>query len=394
MELAWDPEIDTPATIAVIGGGSIGVEAAIYARFLGYSVMLFDAHKVGHRQLAWGEHLMPEPWSEVTTSLGLAALEAQGTASGFPADNAVCTYREYVEKYLLPVARTDLLYDGVQINSPVKSVSRTGCSEKSPGSLARRAEQEFRLLIESQQRGEYTQLVDIVLDCSGLAPGYGLASGSGLAIGEAVHRDKMRNGKVDVLGKDRARFAGLHTLLFGRDLTACANALDLARLATEVEGTRATWVVPKLIGVKETLEIPHDSPTELPAAAERLISNQNPAVVCLPAWGIEALQYESDWTVRLQTGEEETLDMRCDNFINCHRRTRDWSFCGGLPLATAVSDHCVSSEPHYYLLGDKLLDESGKMAIGLTHIRNAFALIGGRVDLDLYATIRRQSVTT
>ncbi len=393
MQLAWDPEIDTPATIAVIGGGSIGVEAALYGRFLGYTVLLFDAHKVGHRQLAWGEHLMQESWSQVTTSLGLAAIEAQGTASDFPADDTCCTYREYVEKYLLPVARTDLLYDGVQINSPVVSVSRTGCSLNSPASITRRAEQEFRVLVDSSPRGEYSQLVDIVLDCSGLAPRRGLASGSGLAIGEIANRAKMLSGKVDVLGKHRARFAGMQTLLFGRDLTACANAIDLARLATEVEGTRITWVVPKLIGTKESFEQLPDGPGDLAATAQRLIANQHPAVVSLPAWGIESLQHQTDWTVRLQTGEEETLDIRGDNFINCHSLTRDWSFCDSLALTTTASDHGTSPEPHYYLLGDKLLDGPCKISEGLAHVRRVFALIGGRVDLDLYATIPRQTAS-
>ncbi|MEC9117285.1 MAG: FAD-dependent oxidoreductase, partial [Planctomycetota bacterium] len=30
--------IDTPATIAILGAGPIGLEAALYARFLGYEV--------------------------------------------------------------------------------------------------------------------------------------------------------------------------------------------------------------------------------------------------------------------------------------------------------------------------------------------------------------------
>ncbi len=393
MDLAWDPEIDTPATIAVIGGGTVGVEAALYARFLGYTVLLFDAQKVGHRQLVWGDHCMDEPWGMATTSLGLAALEAQGTASDFPADDVCCSYREYVEKYLLPVARTDLLYDGVQINSPVVSISRTGCGSTSAESMPRRAEQEFRLLIDSRQRGEYSQLVDIVLDCSGLAPRRGLASGSGLAIGETTLKPKMRSGKVDVLGKERANFAGVHTLLFGRDLTACANAIDLARLATEAEGTRATWVIPKIIGVKDSLDLPTNGKSEFETAAQALLANKNPAVICLPAWGIEALQCEAEWKVRLQTSEEESLDISGDALINCHTPARDWSFADGLRLGTGgEAEDSASPEPHYYVLGDKLLGRPCSIADGLAQIARVFALIGGRVDLDLYTTIRRQNI--
>ena len=32
--------LDTPATIAITGNGPIGLEAALYARFLGYQVIL------------------------------------------------------------------------------------------------------------------------------------------------------------------------------------------------------------------------------------------------------------------------------------------------------------------------------------------------------------------
>jgi NADPH-dependent 2,4-dienoyl-CoA reductase/sulfur reductase-like enzyme len=42
----WDPEIDAPAVVAILGAGPIGIEAALYARFLGYDVLLFDQGKV------------------------------------------------------------------------------------------------------------------------------------------------------------------------------------------------------------------------------------------------------------------------------------------------------------------------------------------------------------
>src|SRR5690606_32674011 len=153
-----------------------------------------------------------------------AALAAQGSEKDLPAADARVSYRQYVEQYLIPVARTDLLYESVQVNSPVTSISRTCCSSSQAVPLAQRAEQEFRLLIESQQRGEYTQLVDIVLDCSGLSRRPGLASGGGMAIGERANTHEMLLGRLDVLGKQRGRLAGKHALIYGRDWTACANA--------------------------------------------------------------------------------------------------------------------------------------------------------------------------
>ncbi len=46
--------VDTPATIAVIGAGPIGLEAALYARFLGYDVRIYERDAVA-RSLRQGE---------------------------------------------------------------------------------------------------------------------------------------------------------------------------------------------------------------------------------------------------------------------------------------------------------------------------------------------------
>jgi hypothetical protein len=392
MQLDWDPEIDTPATVAVLGGGPVGVEAALYARFLGYSVLLFDTYKVGHRQLAWGEHRVPDTWANLTTPLGLAALAAQGTAGEAIDEQVHVTYRDYVERYLLPVARTDLLYDSVQINSPVLSVSRTGCGPGTQASLPRRSEQEFRILVDSRQRGEYTQLVDIVLDCNGLAASAGLASGGGLAIGQRAHTAEMRSGKLDVLGKARGALAGKHTLLFGGDSSACANAIDLAQLAAEVPETRTTWIIPKHIGAPKALDLPTTWPADMTSLAHQLADNQHPSTVALTAWGIESIQLAEGWKLRLQTGEEETLDISGDVFINCNLRRRDWSFCDGLLVAENSSSGFLTAEPHYYVLGEKSLGAHMRFADALEQIRSVFGMIGGRSDLDLYDTIRRQKV--
>ena len=164
MNLDWDPEIDTPATIAVIGGGPIGVETALYARFLGYYVILFEQAKIGQSLRNRGQSLMPFPIHEVVSSVGLAALQAQGAAIDFAASAEAMTYAQFSEKYLTPVAKTDLLYESVHVNAKVLSISRVGVPLDSAVSSEERAEKEFRILVNSKARGEFTQLADIVLD--------------------------------------------------------------------------------------------------------------------------------------------------------------------------------------------------------------------------------------
>ncbi|MCA9157581.1 MAG: hypothetical protein KDA72_04600 [Planctomycetales bacterium] len=404
MHIDWEPEIDTPATIAVIGAGPVGVEAALYARFLGYDLLLFDSRRVGHRQLAWGDHPLEPTWAGLTSPLGLAALAAQGadpdllSRMSIAACSDPCgdvSYRQYVEQYLIPVARTDLLYDSVQVNSPIISISRTSCGSDPTITNERRAEQEFRLLIDSRQRGEYTQLVDIVLDCSGLARPLGLASGGGWAIGERTAQPEMLSGRVDVLGKHRARLAGKHTLLFGRDDDACGNAIDLAELTQAAAGTRATWILPKQFGNHNTLSLQPHTSAEFIAAARRLADNEdsNSPVVSLAAWGIESMQVdgESGWRVRLQVSEEETLNIQTDELINCQAVQPDWSFAQALPLAQHQAEDGLTGEPHYYVLGQKAVGASNRctMPQAFEQIKKVFARIGGRAELDLYETVRR-----
>lgn len=406
MQIDWDPEVDTPATIAVIGSGPVGVEAALYARFLGYDVLLFDSRRVGHKQLAWGDHRLEPTWGELTSPLGLAALAAQGadpdllssmSKAAPPGQCSDVSYRQYVEQYLIPVARTDLLYESVQVNSPVTSLSRTSCGSDPTIANERRAEQEFRLLIDSQQRGEYTQLADVVLDCSGLARPSGLASGGGLAIGERTVQAEMLCGRVDVLGKHRLRLSGKHTLLFGRDHDACGNAIDLAKLAQTVAGTRATWILPKQFGGHETLALSPHATAEFGAAARRLACNEESEspVVSLAAWGIESVQMdaESGWQVRLQVSEEETLDIQGSELINCQEVQRDWSFTQSLPLAQRQDEDGLTGEPHYYVLGQKAVGvaERCTMPQAFEQIKKVFARIGGRAELDLYETVRKHN---
>ncbi len=49
--MLWDPEVESPASIAVIGAGSVGIEAALYARFLGYNVDIYDTGRRPERRL-------------------------------------------------------------------------------------------------------------------------------------------------------------------------------------------------------------------------------------------------------------------------------------------------------------------------------------------------------
>lgn len=393
--LPWEPAIDAPATVVVIGGGPVGIEAALYARFLGYSVLVLEQAKVGDSLLPWGDAPMGEDWNEVTTSLGLAALEAQQTLA-LPDARPTC--RSFVEHYLLPVARTDLLHDGIHVHSRVVSVSRLGCPPNHELPVEIRAEREFRVMFDSRQRGHTTQIADIILDCSGMASRRcGLSSGGGLAANELDFVDRFLHGKIDVPGAARASCLGKHCLLWGNTYEAVCNAKELLSLAEEDDATRITWVIPKQLGQSSCR--PAWPANTNGMQFETLLKDPPNALTQIDAWGIEAIQPQADgWKLRLQTTEEETLDVSCDVFVNCASPLPDWRFAQPLAAQSLLNEaHAPDSpsychEPHYYVLGQKSWGtETHCMKTAQAQIRQLFSRIGDRRELDLYSTVKPQN---
>ncbi|MCA9127034.1 MAG: hypothetical protein KDB22_08110 [Planctomycetales bacterium] len=398
MNLDWDPEIDTPATIAVIGGGPIGVETALYARFLGYYVILFEQAKIGQSLRNRGQSLMPFPIHEVVSSVGLAALQAQGAAIDFAASAEAMTYAQFSEKYLTPVAKTDLLYESVHVNAKVLSISRVGVPLDSAVSSEERAEKEFRILVNSKARGEFTQLADIVLDCSGLgSQRQGMAAGGGATIGQAHNESEVAIGKRDVLGRWRERYSGKHTVMLGSGWEAVANAMEFQKLAVSEPATQLTWIVPtRGNGSKIEFALPADVEPSIQLAAESFVASDSTNVIPMAALGVEALSRTSptSWKVQIQTQEDETIDVRCDEVINCASPLVDWQFATPIAAATQTLESfgtpIVRCEPHYYVLGQKSLPANRLLtpAIGFAQIRHAFAIIGGRADLNLFTSVK------
>ena len=103
--------LDPPGTIGVIGAGPLGIEAALYARFLGYDVTLFEATHPAHsltKDLGDAEDMaIPLSPDRCVSPLGRSALAAQ-TGSTVPKTSPT-TVREWCEQIWMPLVETDLL---------------------------------------------------------------------------------------------------------------------------------------------------------------------------------------------------------------------------------------------------------------------------------------------
>ncbi len=241
--------IDTPARIAVLGAGPIGLEAALYARFLGYDVAVFEAGEVANCVRRWGHVRMFTPFGMNRSPLGLAAVGAHDESYQPPADDALLTGREWIDRYLLPLSQTDLLSDHIQTHTSVVAVGKEELlktdlpGNAGHGNCADRGDWSFRLLVRNDAGEERLELADAVLDCSGVFNQSNFLGHGGIpSVGELEFQHLIDTRLPEILGKDRQHFAGKHTLLVGGGYSAATNAVALARLAREVRGTRVTWI--------------------------------------------------------------------------------------------------------------------------------------------------------
>ncbi|MDH3717298.1 MAG: FAD-dependent oxidoreductase, partial [Planctomycetota bacterium] len=177
--------IDSPATIAILGAGPIGLEAALYARFLGYQVQLLERGSVAENVRAWGHVKLFSPFRMNRSPLGLAALAAQYAQWQPPDDDALLTGREFAQQYLLPLSQTDLLADCIDEHTQVVAIGRAGLLKSELVGDLHRAEAPFRVLVRGRNDGERFVTADIVVDATGTYGNHGWAGQGGVpALGE------------------------------------------------------------------------------------------------------------------------------------------------------------------------------------------------------------------
>ncbi len=225
-----------PLRIAIIGGGPIGLEAALYARRCGFAVRLYERGEVGQYLQEWGHVRMFTPWAWNVTPLGRQEIQAEHPRYAWPADDALLTGREFRECYLLPLAATAALREVVMPHTAVVQVGFRNSGHGPHGG-------EFRVLLQTAAGEERLEAADVVLDCSGT---YGsprwLGDGEVPAVGERAARPLIPHGVVDILGTHREWFAGRSVAVVGDGLSAATNVVALAELARSHPETWVFWL--------------------------------------------------------------------------------------------------------------------------------------------------------
>lgn len=198
-DIPGDATLDPPGSIAVIGAGPLGIEAALYGRYLGYDVTLFERRQIADPWRSRAAEPLPLPSSRCWSPLAAAALEAQ-YPERFPAQGPL-TIGQWIDQGLVSLLETDLLrgrlrapaevtrIDLAEPVDPDQPVDPAGAATAEP----RAAEEEspppdFRLTVRvptdhESDGGRPAETAEITADFEavivavgvGEAPAYGLA---------------------------------------------------------------------------------------------------------------------------------------------------------------------------------------------------------------------------
>jgi hypothetical protein len=154
-----------------------------------------------------------------------------------PDPDTLPTGGELVDDYLAPLAKTPELADRIQYGADVVAVTRAGFDR-----IRTAGRDEAPFLIRLADGEEI--LAAAVVDAGGTWRKPNVLGGSGIpARGEVDAADAVTHALPDVLGRDRARFAGRRTAVVGAGHSASTTLLDLGELAEQVPGTEIVWVV-------------------------------------------------------------------------------------------------------------------------------------------------------
>jgi thioredoxin reductase len=404
---------DTPR-LAILGAGPIGLEAALYARSLSLSVTVYERGRIGEHLRRWGHVRLFSPFGMNVTPLGRATLLAESARREFPADADCVTGREHVARYLEPLSQSAALRDCLRPGIQVVQVGRRGLLKDD----MKREGQPFRLLLRDAKGRETTEEADVILDCTGT---YGqhrwLGEGGISAAGEGKAEPQIAYDLPDVLGDRKADYAGRSVLVVGAGYSAATTVCNLAALAEQNTSTWVVWLArgAKSQPIKRVANDPLKERDRLAVKANSFATRGEGNVEFHPQSAVEAIEWlgpDRGFQVTARTGgKPKTWEV--DRVIANVGYTPDsglyrelqvhecYASLGPMALAASLLKHaggdCLSippqgpnvlrnPEPNFFILGAKSYGRNSNFLLraGFEQVRDAFTLIAGKTDLDLY----------
>ena len=226
--------------VAIIGAGPIGLAAAAHLVERGIDFVVLEAGaEVAASVRAWGHTRLFSPWKHLVDPASRRLLEDRGWQ--LPDPERAPTGAELVEKYVAPLAKVEEIASRIRLGVQVIGVTREGMDRTRTRG---RAGTPFALRVRTAPGVVEDIAARAVIDASGTYLSPNSLSSSGLdLLGMAEIADGVTPALPDVLGRDRARFAGRRVTVVGAGHSAANTLLSLVDLARQDPETTVTWLI-------------------------------------------------------------------------------------------------------------------------------------------------------
>jgi cation diffusion facilitator CzcD-associated flavoprotein CzcO len=226
--------------VAIIGAGPVGLAAAAHLVERGVDFIVFEAgDDIAASMRAWGHTRLFSPWQHLVDPASRRLLEQGGWQ--LPDPQRAPTGTELVERYVAPLAQVEQIASRIRLGVEVIGVTREGMDRTRTRG---RAGTPFAVRVRSAA-GEIEDIAArAVIDASGTYLSPNSLSSSGLdLLGIAEIADRVTPALPDVLGRDRAQFAGRRVTVVGAGHSAANTLLGLVELARQEPATTVTWLI-------------------------------------------------------------------------------------------------------------------------------------------------------
>ena len=394
-------------SIAILGAGPTGLEAALTASESGYPFTVYEAApcSAGH-VLEWGHIRLFTPWSLNVSSRMARALELAG--SQVPRGDCCPTGADLVERILQPVSALPALAEHIRYGVRVERVGRAGLLKNDEIGTGRRSGHPFRILLRAGDRDSWVEEADVVIDCTGNSVLNSLGDGGIPAPGEAEASHSIFHDIPD-LEREGDAWAHRRSLVVGDGHSAATAVADLVDLAEELPGTEVVWTLRK--------DVPGPDPADPLPERARLMQRAHDLASDPPAC-LTVRSGTSVDSIATQTSEGAPLQVRLrheDGRIECvhvdrvlaltgkvgdHQLYRQlqvhecWATSGPMKLAAALlaqsgssadcldqkslgAETLVNPEPVFFILGIKSYGRRSDflMRVGWEQAEDVFGLL-------------------
>lgn len=226
--------------VAVIGAGPIGLATAAHLLERGLEPVIFEAGPTAGAAIEQWRHIrLFSPWRFNLDDAAVRLLEP--TCWESPRPTALPYGGELIDHYLTPLAATPEISSRLQTGARVIAVTRAGLDKTH---VRDRETTPFVVRVEHDGGEMRDHVVSAVIDASGTWSTRNPLGTSGLpAIGENTAAGRISSPLPDVIGRDRAAFAGRRVLVVGAGHSAANTLINLADLVKEEPGTSILWAV-------------------------------------------------------------------------------------------------------------------------------------------------------